>query len=183
MAADKCLGVYPGIINNTCGSETWVILYWSLLHLSSCEFKNGAQLSLLSNNKDGSPSLGGFGNYILTGANWESFVRTVFLWKMYVVRHWNFMWKKLSIFPSLPSGMTGGRDPWLTARKVQASAEQWNSGAILEWGCTATTSLPAPLSSISGSQALGKGKSRKTQDFVAQPYGSYKELLSNSLSP
>lgn len=44
----------------------------------------------------------GFGNYIIRTADRESSVRTIFQWKMCVVRHQDFRGRKLFIFPSLP---------------------------------------------------------------------------------
>lgn len=161
MAADKRLWVYPGIINNTCGSETWVILYWSLLHLSSCKFKNGARTSLLSNNKDGSPSLGGFGNYILTGANWESSVRTVFRWKMHVVRHQNFTGKKLFYFPFSPL-----RDGWREGSLVVCSQGSSFSGTVKlrsnsRVGMHSNHLLTCPAQQHLWQPATGKGEKQK----------------------
>lgn len=115
----------------------------------------------------------GFENYILTTADRETSVRTFSSGKCMLSDTKILEGENLLSSPLSP-GMIGGRDPWLSAHKVPASEEQGNSGAVLKWGCTATASLPAPLSSTPVSQTLGKGRNRKAHDLVALPY---RELL------
>lgn len=87
MTASKFLRVYPGIINNALGSET-VIVYWRLLHLSSCELKIGDQTTFFQTLRMAVVLyLQRFGKCILTKAVWESSVRTVLCWKMHIIGH------------------------------------------------------------------------------------------------
>lgn len=176
MTASKFLHVYPGIINNALGSET-VIVYWRLLHLSSCELKIEDQTTFFQTLRMAVVLyLQRFGNCILTKAVWESSRRTVLCWKMHITGHHHQLrfYAKKAFYFSL-SRMNRGSDAWLSAHRKLRSSRQVGMNS---------SHLPAcPLLQHPGKPGTGKGESRKTQEAVAHPYDSYKEPLLNSLFP